>query len=134
MLGNKYSDDQALTATAVSTNIIDHGPVDSNANIGLRTAELEVLVQVTTAFSGGTSVQVQLQVDDNTGFSSATVIAETEAIAVATLVAGYQFAFTKYPLRLERYSRLRYVVVGTPTAGKVLGCPIRTRQTNGITA
>ena len=76
---NLFSDSQALTATAVSTNVIDLGADDSKIP-----AEVEknaaILAQVDTTFAGGTSVQVGLYTDDNDSFSSATLLQETAAV------------------------------------------------------
>jgi hypothetical protein len=64
---------------------------------------------------------VAVQTDDNTSFSSAATILETEAIAAATLVAGYVFNIDSIPLKAsERYIRLYYTVAGSDaTAGNV---------------
>ena len=111
---NIFSTSQALTSTAASTDVIDLG-----ANGDLGRANMRFRASVATAFSGGTSVQFVLQTDDNTGFSSATTLFMTGAIAVASLTAGAVVADVPVPSTTERYLRVNYVVVGTPTAGAV---------------
>jgi hypothetical protein len=128
---NLFSSDQALTATAVSTNVIDRQAggfaftTDTLGNTppedpGL-SPELEVLCTVTEDFSGGTSVQVQVCADDAAALSSPTVLLSSAAIAVASLKKGYQFRIAIPPgmAAADRYIGLNYVVVGTPTLGKV---------------
>lgn len=122
------SDDQALTSGAqASTNYLDMGapgtPVGAaqalTVDHGLGPV-LPLMIMVNTTFAGGTSTKAAVQTDDNTSFSSATTVLETEAIALATLVAGYQFVITQIPVKsLERYVRALYTTVGTHTAGKV---------------
>lgn len=111
---NLYSEDQALTATAVSTNVIDHTVTELGPG-----EPVEVIAQVTEAFTGGTSVAVTLQTDSDEAFGTAVDVVSTAAIAVASLVAGYQFRLSTLPVGLLRYTRLNYTVVGTPTAGAV---------------
>jgi hypothetical protein len=111
---NIFSASQALTATAASTDIIDLG-----VGGDLGRTEMRCRVSVPTAFSGGTSVQAVLQTDDNAGFSSATALFSSPVIAVASLTAGAIMMDIPVPSETERYLRVNYVVVGTPTAGAV---------------
>jgi hypothetical protein len=74
---------------------------------------LELMLQVTkTATSAGAAVlQVIIETDDNTSFSSATAVYTSATIALATLVAGYQLPIRFLPLGVsEKYYRARYVV------------------------
>ncbi|MTH65071.1 Bbp16 family capsid cement protein [Paracoccus shanxieyensis] len=122
----QFSNRQAVTATAVSTNFIDLQEVGTRpfGNGPLRRDiggwGIDLLVQVTQNFAGGTSIAVQMQTDDNPGFTSATTVAATPAVPVAQLVAGYRFPMSDFPVgTVERYVRLNYVVVGTMTAGTI---------------
>lgn len=116
---NLFSDDQAVTTTAASTNVIDLG-ADLNIPGADTNQVLELFAQVSEEdFAGGTSVKLQVQTDTTDAFSSATTVAETAAIALADLVKGYRFAMRQLPDVAERYVRLNYVVVGTHTAGKI---------------
>lgn len=125
---NLFSDAQAITASAASTNVIDLGATGTpkhaaNAitrDIG-KGSPIQLRVQVTTAFATLTSLTVGIQTDDNEAFSSATTVLSSPAVAVADLVAGYVFPLVVIPRgTLERYVRLYYTVAGTnATAGNV---------------
>lgn len=112
---NIMSNDQAITTTAASTDLIDLGLTEMGEG-----EPIEVICQVTTAFAGGTSIDAALQTDDNASFSSATQLQATGAIATATLVQGYRFKFSVLPEDCERYLRINYTVVGTMSAGNIL--------------
>jgi hypothetical protein len=122
------SEDQALTTTANSTNVVDLSGVDTK---DVAPGEpLDLLVQVTADLTGGTSVAVTVETDDDEAFGSATTVATSAAIAAATLVAGYRFAVALPAQGLERYLRLTYTIVGTFSAGTVSAAVILDRQTN----
>ena len=110
------------TGTNASTNDID---LQSVRDIG-KGEPMELLITVTEAVAGATSTcDIRLVTDDNSGFSSATVLWSTGALAVAALALGTQFK-VKLPRGTERYLRLQYVVAtanqsaGKFTAGLVL--------------
>jgi hypothetical protein len=132
-LESMFSDDQALTVTAVSTNVIDLGatgtpPLSSTAltrDLGPGTP-IDILIQLTVA-SGGTSPTLiaTLQKDTVENFASAEVVAVS-----ATLVAGAvgdRLSIQWIPDGADqRYLRLNYTLAGTNptytvTAGIVLG-------------
>jgi hypothetical protein len=127
-LQSTFSDAQAITGTAASENVIDLGTVDTpeyavgpiTRDLG-RGRHIPILIQVVEDFATLTSLQVQLQTDDNDGFSSATTVASSEDVALADLVAGRKLAPFYVPLNVdERYVRLNYVVTGSnATAGKI---------------
>ena len=125
---NMFSDAQAITATAASTNSIDLGATGTviGASAALvrdigKGKPLPLLVQVVEAFNNLTSLQVEIQVDDNSSFSSPRTV-DTQTIALAGLTLGAKFDGMRFvpPGTNERYVRLNYTVVGTaPTAGKI---------------
>lgn len=116
-----FSDDQAVTASAASTNYIDllaagtpYGAAAALNRDQGKGNKIPIHIQTTAAFATLTSLKVAVQTDDNTSFSSATTVLETEAIAAATLVAGYVFNIDSIPLQTtERYIRLYYTVAGS---------------------
>jgi hypothetical protein len=128
-----YSDDQAVTADAASTNVIDHGAPATPPRAGRavyrdmgRGVPIPVLLQVTETFVAADATMtlvVKLQVDNDEAFGSATEVVATAAIAKASLVAGYQIPLMfSLPHGMdERYSRLYYDVTSTTsiTAGKI---------------
>lgn len=102
-----FSDAQALTVTAVSTNILDHSQ-DRNLGVG---TPLVVIISVDVSAAGGGTLTVAIQADDNAGFASPGTVATTAALAAATLVAGYIFAIPVPPdVLTERYMRLNYTL------------------------
>lgn len=109
-----FSDEQAVTASAASTNVIK-----VNGDIG-KGEPVEILAQVVAAFATCTSVKVGVQTDDAENFSNAVTLAETGAIAVANLVAGYKFPIKFLPKGIKKYLRLYYTVAGSnATTGKI---------------
>ena len=127
---NLFSDDQAVTVTANSTNIIDLGNDESEVQALNEKGVLQVMVQVTAAFASGTSIALTLTSDDDVAFGSETTIVSTPAIAQAALVAGYQFKLSTLPVINEQYIRLTYTVVGTFDAGTIVAGLNLDRQTN----
>ncbi len=122
-----YSDKQAITATAASTNVIDHGangtvygataPVRRDQGKG---GKVPILIQITEDFAGATALTVEVQVSANEAFSSPKTVASATRSGAANLKAGAQFSIDRLPLGTdERYSRLNYVPTGTVTAGRV---------------
>lgn len=108
----QFSDDQALTATANSTNIVD---LTSDRNIGIG-AEMAVLVIVKVAADNTTANEtytVTVTTDNDVAFGS-----ETTVVAATTLAAG-SAAGTRLIIPLppdavtERYLRLTYTLGGT---------------------
>lgn len=112
-----FSDKQALTATAPSTNVVlmAQGPLKEVA-FG---TPMPLLIQVVETFEGGTSVKFAVQTADNEAFTGATTLAETAAIPVADLKAGYRAPINFIPKGNKGYMRIYYTVVGSPTKGKV---------------
>lgn len=132
-----FSDDQAITATAVSTNVIDLGvpgaPYDSNAlnqDVG-KGEPVPVLIQVTDDFATLTSLTVTLETSDSSDLSSSTVL-NTQTISAADLVAGKQTWMQYLPNGVTgRYLGVRYTVAGSnATAGAITAGISMGNQTN----
>jgi len=122
------SDHQAVTATVVSTNILDlQGENQGDQGPG---EPLNLFAQVTDAdFTTGTSIAVSVYTDDDVAFGSATELYSTPAIALADLVAGYNFALGSLPIELnERYLRFTYTVVGTMAVGTITAGIVSDKQ------
>lgn len=135
-----FSDQQAITATAASTNFINLGapatppgaPAALKQDLGGGN-NMPVLIQVTEDFDNLTSLTVTMQVDDNSSFSSPKTVASSGAVALADLVAGKMIAPFNVPIGTDQqYVRLYYTVAGTaPTAGKITAGVAGGLQTNG---
>ncbi len=102
---------QALTATAVSTNSIDLGSARQIA-VGSQVSVLLCSIVGADFTSANETYQVDIQTDDNSSFSSPTVIAST-VIPAAQLPTGGIFALSIPRTRMERYMRLNYTLGGT---------------------
>jgi hypothetical protein len=133
-----FSDGQAVTASAASTNHYDLGAPGTVYGHASALApdqgtgnKITLHVQTTEAFATLTSLTVAVQVDDNTSFSSPTTVLATQAIPVASLVAGYVFNIDELPPRTsERYLRLYYTVAGSnATTGKITAGIVYAAQT-----
>lgn len=113
---NLYSNAQAITADAVSTNVVDHGDAKDKGP----GREMELLIQVVEDFATLTSLTVSLQTDTVEGFGSPTTLQTSAAIAAASLKAGYTFKLRIPYEGLERFTRINYDVTGSnATAGKI---------------
>jgi hypothetical protein len=123
---NQFSDAQAVTATAISANVVDTHAPGTNPNVtkDLGTGEdlyLVIAVTETVTAAGAATVTFALESDSDAGLTtSPTVHFTTAAIPKATLVAGYEVAKFRLPAgSYERYLGVRYTVATGPlTAGK----------------
>lgn len=131
--------DLPTTGTQNSSNVIDlHGtgllPTLINGqgarDIGIGDdPALKLLVQVTTAFGGGTSLQVILQGATDNGSGAAASFSNWWSSPVYTeaqLVAGARLMDMDMPrppqgIAIPRFLRLGYVSVGTHTSGALGG-------------
>lgn len=124
---NQFADAVALnTGGAADYNIGDAIDLSVARNIGagIGAGQLWLVILVdTTATSGGSATGAfSLITDDNSSFSSATVIYATGAIAVASMVAGTMLLCIPLPPSdsYERYIGLRQTTaVAAFTAGKI---------------
>jgi len=131
-----FSDDQAITASADSTNVIDLGAADTpyggaaalNNDIG-KGAKIPLLAMVTEAFNNLTTLEVKISTGSTTALGT-TIASQT--IALADLVVGKQINVDVLPNGIvERYLGMEYVVVGTaPTTGKITAGITMGNQTN----
>ena len=136
---NLFSDSQAVTATAASTNVIDLGATGtpSGSSVALsrdigKSAEIPLLVEVTEAFNNLTSLAIAVQVATDAAFTTPVEVA-TRTYLLAELTLGKRLGFpAEFPEGTNlRYVRIRYTVTGTaPTTGKVWAGVVASRQTS----
>lgn len=133
-----FSDDQAITADAISTNVIDlgvagtpYGAAAALNNDKGKGTPIPILIQVTEAFATLTSLTITVEVSANADLSSSTVLA-TETILAAALVAGKKTNLQVLPNGANaRYLGIRYNVNGSDaTAGKITAGVTMGNQTN----
>lgn len=135
---NADGTDSPTTGTQQSSGIIDLHmagvPVLVN-NQGARDMgigddpALKLNIQVTVAFTGGTSIAVNLQgaTDNGSGAPNAfNTMLSGVVVAEANLIAGAQLLPVDMPrppqgVAIPRFLQLQYVTVGTHGAGKVRG-------------
>ena len=114
---NEYSDAQAVTASAASTNVVD---LKAAGNIEGKPYYLHVKVNTAATASGDATVTFALQTDSDEAFGSATTLWTSAAIGKAALTAGTEVV--RLPINgmpLKRYTRVYYTVATGPlTAGK----------------
>lgn len=134
----QFSDQQAITATAPSTNIIDLGAtgtvINAAAAIPRRISAggdpIPLLVQVTEAFNNLTSLKIDLELDTTSTITPDKVIT-LGTFTLAELVRGFQIPWRYLPDGINmRYMQLRYTVTGTaPTLGKITAGIVAAVQT-----
>ena len=125
-----FSEAQAVTVTAASTNVVDLG-ADRDVGSG-EPLELLVVVDEAAAAAGAATLTMALETDDNEAFASATTLLSSAEIGKAALTAGSSHFKVRVPEDAERYLRLNYTVATGPlTAGKFSAGLILDRQSNG---
>ncbi|QDL30763.1 Bbp16 family capsid cement protein [Serratia liquefaciens] len=118
---NMFSQAQAVTATAPSTDVIDLGPLYAGNDVrdigpGYP-VEFFAQVAINGAAGGSATVTISLQTSKTSDFASATTLLQTGEIAVADLKVGYRYVGT-VPHGVQRYLRVNYTVASGPlTAG-----------------
>lgn len=113
-----FSEAQAVTASAASTDVIDLGPIDgTRRDIGVGyPLELFVNVNTTAAAAGAATVNIQLQTSPDN--STWTTLTSTGDLALSALTSGKRVMSQKVPQGVQRYLRVNYVVgTGPLTAG-----------------
>ncbi len=106
----EFSDGQALTGSAASTNIVDLGQ-DRDIGPG-RTLYLVLTVDVAAdTANGNETYAVALETDSSAAFSSETVLV-SRTIAAADLSQGSQHVIP-VTLTNERFLRVNYTLGGT---------------------
>ena len=135
-----FSDGQAITATAASTNLVDLGetgtPYGGSAlvrDVGLGGNSVPLVVTVTESFNTLTTLTISIEMDTTAAFSSPTTVWTSPAYTLAQLAVGAKYLLPDaIPAGVnERYVRLKYTVAGTaPTLGKITAGVVAARQTN----
>lgn len=133
-----FSDGQAITADAVSTNVIDLGATGTPfggralvADFG-KGKKIPIFAFITETFNTLTSLTVTMEVDSVENFASPKEVA-SRTFLLAELAAGTELSFPEAILEgtNERYLRLNYNVTGSnPSTGKITAGVVAARQTN----
>jgi hypothetical protein len=121
----EMADAQAVTVTAISSNVIDLGPVADNVLRDIGTGEdtyLVISVDTTFTAAGAATLTGALVSDStaNLATSPTTHATPLNAVPVASLVAGTQYAIRLPPGQYEQYMGIQWTVATGPmTAGKI---------------
>ncbi len=136
-----FSEEQALSGAGAdaSTNIIDLGATGTVINAptalvrDIGKGEPIVILVTLTADSGGTNpkLDVDLEVDDNDSFSSATTVASSQQMSDGS--EGDRVTLYWVPEGTnERYMRLNYTLGGTSPTYEVTAGIVGADQTNKV--
>ena len=130
-----FSDNQAVTASALSTNVIDLGvagtpygaaaPLNQDQGKG---CPVWIRIQVTNTFASLTDITFTIEVADNAAISTNAKVIASETHVLADLVAGRTTYLQYLPNGADqRYLAVRYTVggsngtLGTITSGITMG-------------
>lgn len=136
-LSNLFSDAQAITATAASTNVIGLGPKASGVarDIG-KGKPIPLLIQVVEAFDSvadDETLEIAVELDSTTTFTPDKSIVIGRIANADLKKVGYQLPVQFVPdgVNME-FMRLKYTVAGSGnfTAGKITAGIVMGRQTN----
>lgn len=120
---NEFSDAQAVTATAISTNVIDLYSDNTLRDIGTGEEVYLVFSIPTTFTAAGAATLTAALVSDSTAnlaTSPTTHVTLLNAVPVASLVAGTQYSVRLPAGDYERYLGVQYTVATGPmTAGAI---------------
>lgn len=113
-----FSEAQAVTASAASTDVLDLGPIKGTVrDIGVG-YPIEFMVQVSTTATAAGAATVNFQLQTSADNSTYTTIYDSGALALTALVAGKRPVVAKVPQGVKRYLRVNYSVgTGPLTAG-----------------
>lgn len=135
----EFSDSQAVTATAVSTNSIDTNPSGTNATQDIGAGEDTTLVlQVDTAATAGGAATVTVTLESDTApdlsSGSSTVHVTLGPFSLAQMAAKTTLAKVRLPSgAYKRYLGVRYTVATGPlTAGAFSAFIVKDAQANAI--
>lgn len=117
-LENLFSDNQAITADAASTNVVKAASGQLK-EIAYGTP-IPLRIQVTEDFATLTSLEIKVQTATDAAFTTPVTLATTGAVAAASLKAGYVAPINFVPKGNLGYLRIYYDVTGSnATTGKI---------------
>ena len=119
-----FSDEQTLTATGASTNVIDLGVA---RDIG-KGVPIPMIIQVVSDATGtNPTLKADIQISDNEAFSSPVTIASSEVLTSPK--AGDQASIRFIPKGVDkRYVRINYTLGGTSPSMKVTAGIVSSHQ------
>lgn len=130
---NTFSNGQAVTVTAASTDVLDLGPLthgNTRRDIGAgEPIYLVVATLIAAAAAGAATTNIQLQTsDDNAAWVT---LFDSGSLALASLTAGTRPVQVAVPRGVRRYLRVNYVIgTGPLTAGSFWAGLVKDVQDN----
>jgi hypothetical protein len=114
-----FSEDQAITASADATNVIDTQATPTLKDLGLRKMAVEFII--TEAFNTLTSLDFAVKSDSTTNLDTSETIHVARTVLLAGLTAGTRFTLDlPTGQTYERYLGVEYTVAGSnPSTGKI---------------
>lgn len=131
---NMLSYKQAITITAVSTNVIDLGP-NHWAKASGNDREIPLFIDINEPFTvaaGNPTLTIEIQSSNAEAFGSGVVTHHTLTLALADLITTKRLPLNlALPADVLRYVRANYTVASGPfTAGQLSIGVTASRQTN----
>lgn len=112
-----FSADQAVTADAISTNVIDLQSTPTLRDLSISGAAVEFIV--TEAFATTVSITVSVESDSTTDLATSPTVHASRNYLLAALTLGARFVLPIAPgQNVERYLGVRYDVNTSAIAGK----------------
>lgn len=136
---NRFSNGQAITGDAASTNIIDLGDIASKVQSRIKKGAARLYVAAKEGFNTLTSLTISLRtaaaytgtVANGSLSSPTTVLSKT--ILLADLVDGAVLIDQELPIGLDQYVDLYYDVNGSdPSEGSINAFIVTDSQSNGM--
>lgn len=134
-----FSNAQAVTATAASTNVIDTGATGTVYAAAAALARdlgkgsgVPLSISVVQNFNNLTSLTIAYQVATDAAFTTPVTVIQSPAYTLAQINSGINLQPTEVPINANlRYHRLLYTVAGTaPTLGQITAGYAMAIQTN----
>lgn len=116
-----FSDAQAITTSAASTNIVKMANTEHNMPEVAFGTPMPLIIQVVEDFAGATSVAASIQTSAAEDFSSPKTLVSSGDIPIADLKTGYKFPINYIPKGNLGYMRVYYDVKGASGAGTATG-------------
>lgn len=111
------SSDQAVTADAISTNVIDLQSTPTLRDLAISGILVEFIV--TEAFATTVSIDISVESDSTANLATSATVHTTKNFLLAALTLGTRFTMAIPPgQNVERYLGVRYNVNTDATAGK----------------
>lgn len=132
---NMFSESQAITASAGSTNTIDLDKAGLRIGVGTPVFLVLIVTEAFTDSGSDSTVTPKLETDDNEAFSSATTITTYDVFAALTAINTMRvYSLDPQPTNnYEQYIRVYYTVAnGNLSTGKITAALVLDAQLHAV--